>query len=76
MTIGQFGNGIRQYFHADPQPFLWVYGLIIFKRVMIDVLYLEEWLSDKPNYNPDNSLQQNITNIFGESAAKWVEATL
>lgn len=76
MTIGQFGNGIRQYFHADPQPFLWIYGLIIFHRIMIDTLYLDEWLSNKPNYNPDLSMRDNITNMYGENAAEWVETTL
>lgn len=76
MTIGQFGNGIRRYFHADPQPFLWIYGLIIFHQITIDVLYLEKWLSEKPNYNPNGSIRDNITAMYGNEAAAWVETIL
>lgn len=36
MSIGELGNGVRRYFHANPDRWLWRDGLLAFGKIMID----------------------------------------
>ena len=74
MTIGQFENGIRQYFHADPSKFLWNEALIAFGEIMIDIIYLDEFLQERQDYDPEKSIHDNLIYMYGEEAAKFVES--
>lgn len=75
-SIGQFGNGIRQYFHTKPDKFLWKEGLLAFGKIMIDLMYLDDWLMQQPSYNPDASIRDNVAKMYGEDAARWVESVM
>lgn len=76
MTIGQFDNGIRQHFGADPNKFLWRDGLLMFGKIMIDLMYLDDWLMQQPSYDPDASIRDNVAKMYGEDAARWVESAM
>lgn len=73
MSIGELGNGVRQYFYTKPDKWLWKEGLIIFGKVMIDVMYVEEFMRQHKDYDEDESIQENIIRIYGKDAADFVE---
>lgn len=73
MNIGELGNGVRRYFHAKPDKWLWRDGLLAFGKVMIDIFYVEDFVSQHQEYNENESLQENITRIYGKEAADFVE---
>lgn len=76
ISIGQFGNGIRQHFRTKPDKFLWKQGLLIYGKIMIDIFYFEDWLAQHSRYDADKSIRENIVNLYGEEAARWVESVL
>lgn len=76
ISIGQFGNGIRQYLHTKPDKFLWKQGLLIFGKIMIDLMYLEQWLEESPSYDPDQSIRDNVVRMYGEDAARFIESVM
>lgn len=76
ISIVQFGNGIRKYFHTHPDKFLWREGLFLYGSAIVDLIYLEDWLSAQPNYNKDISIRDNIVRMYGKDAAQFIESTL
>lgn len=76
MTIEQFGRGIRQYFHADPDKFLFKDVLIAFGDVMLDIIYFDDWLKEQEGYDDCKSIRENVEAMYGEGAAKFVERVL
>ena len=73
MNIGELGNGVRCYFHTKPDKWLWRDGLLVFGKVMIDIFYVEDFISLHKDYDENESLQENITRIYGKEAARFVE---
>ena len=73
MNIGELGNGVRRYFHTKPDKWLWRDGLLVFGKVMIDIFYVEDFVSLHKDYDENESLQENITRIYGKEAARFVE---
>lgn len=76
ISIVQFGNGIRKYFHTQPDKFLWKEGLFLYGSAIVDLAYLEDWLSAQPNYNKDISIRDNIVRMYGKDANQFIESTL
>lgn len=76
MTIGELGNGVRRYFNANPDRWLWREGLLVFGQIMIDIFHVEEFISKHKDYNENESLQDNIIRIYGRDAAHFVELGL
>lgn len=73
MNIGELGNGVRRYFHDKPDRWLWREGLLAFGKVMIDIFHVEDFVSQHQEYNENESLQENITRIYGKDAARFIE---
>lgn len=76
MTIFQFGDRFRQYFHCDPHKFVWKTALLLFGKITIDLFELERWLESQKGYDKDKSIKDNITAMYGKDAAHWVESIL